>query len=490
MILSTTACKKNFLDVAPRDQLSSETFWKTAKDADQASVGVYSAWSSSHRYLLWFADNWSDNTKTSGFWDGFWYNTWGYGNLNATDGMLDASWTSLYSVIRKSNVFLANINLPSMDETQRRKLTAEIRFIRAFEYFYLYQTWGEVPLTDKPLTVAELGIKRPAAGETVKFILADLDYAIANLDPTTSQEGRITKGAALGLKARTLLYESRWTEAAAAAKQVMDLNVYQLLRTAKGDGYSQVFTTQNENSKESMLDWEFAETDRPTDLQDLMYFGTAGDALVSPTAALVDSYDGYDKNTDMPIAVNPNNKFANRDPRLDFTIAHPGSVFNGKTLSAADLANHSSGYGVAKYVTSELYTARPNGIGTNYMLMRYAETLLTYAEASIEANQVNQTVVDALNEVRSRAYGTMPADIAHYPEVTIGTQAALREVVRNERRVELAVEGLRWFDIKRWKMIGLMPAVNNMGDKNYLRPIPQNQIDLMGKDVLLQNPGY
>jgi hypothetical protein len=490
VILTTSACKKNFLDVAPRDQLSSETFWKTANDANQASVGVYSSWSSNHRYQLWFADNWSDNTQTSGFWDGYYYNTWANGNITAAAGDLDGFWSSLYNVIRKTNVFSANINQPIMDETQRKTLTAEVRFIRAFEYFYLYQTWGEVPLVDKPLSASELKVSRANAGETIKFMLADLDYAIENLNATVAQEGRITKGAALGLKARILLYEGRWEESAAAAKQVMDLNVYQLFRNTNGDGYSQLFTTQNENSKESMLDWEFVQTDRVTDLQDLMYYASAGDALVSPTSSLVDSYDGYNKNTDMLVAVDPNNRFLNRDPRLDFTVAHIGSVFNGKTLAASDLSTHSSGYGVAKYLTPELYTSRPNGIGTNYMLMRYAEILLTYAEAKIKANQIDQTVVDAINDVRSRAYGTLPADVTHYPEVSLGTPSAMLNIVLKERRVELAGEGLRWFDIKRLKAINLMPANKGLTDKNYIRPIPQNQIDLMGRDVLSQNPGY
>lgn len=490
LLAATSSCKKDFLDVAPRDQLSSATFWKTGNDANQASVGVYSSWSSSHRYQLWFADNWSDNTQTSGFWDGFYYNTWGTGALNASEANLDVFWTSLYTVIRTTNVFLANIGQPTMDETQRKTLTGEVRFIRAFEYFYLYETWGEVPIVDKPLNVSELSIKRAASGETVKFILADLDYAIANLPVTAAEEGRITKGAALGLKARILLYESRWQEAAQAAKQVIDENNYQLLRTPAGDGYSQVFKTQYENSKESVLDWEFKETDRPTDLPDLMYFATPGDALVSPTESLVSNYDSYDRATDMLVPVNSSNKFANRDPRLDFTVAHVGSVINGQTLTSSDLVNHSSGYGMVKFLTPELYASRPNGVGTNYMLMRYAEILLTYAEAKIEAGEIDQSVTNAINEVRSRAYGTVASDIAHYPEVNIGTQSSMRDLIRKERRVELAGEGLRWFDIKRWKAINLMPSSKGLTDRNYVRPIPQNQIDLMGKDVLNQNPGY
>lgn len=488
--ITASSCKKDFLDVAPRDQLSSATFWKTANDANQASVGVYSSWSSSHRYQLWIADDWSDNTQTSGFWDGFYYNTWGTGTLTASEINLDVFWTSLYSVIRKTNVFLANISQPAMDETQRNTLTGEMRFIRAFEYFYLYETWGEVPLVDKPLNVSELKVGRAAPGETVKLILADLDYAIANLPINAADEGRITKGAALGLKARILLYEGKWQEAAQAAKQAIDQNSYELLRTPSGDGYSQVFKTAHENSKESVLDWEFKETDRPTDLPELMYFAAAGDALISPTSSLVDSYDAYDKNTDVLVSVNSSNRFLNRDPRLDFTVAHVGSIINGQTLSAADLTNHSSGYGVAKYLTPELYASRPNGIGTNYMLMRYSEILLTYAEAKIEAGEIDQSVLNAINEVRSRAYGTVITDVTHYPEVTISSQLVMRDIIRKERRVELASEGLRWFDIKRWKAINLMPASKGLTEKNYLRPIPQNQIDLMGKDVLSQNPGY
>lgn len=504
-----TSCKKDFLDVAPGSQLSSATFWRNADDANKAATGVYSAWASSHPYQIYFADDWSDDAIPTGFWHFFYYYSWGIGGLSPQDANINNYWTALYSVIRTTNVFLSNVGKCEMDESLRSRLIGEVKFIRAYEYSILYNFWGEVPIISEPLNVSELKVPRAQPGATFSFILQDLNDAVSDLPVAPSQTGRITKGAALALKARVLLYEGKYADAATAAKGVMDLNVYKLLRTPAGDGYYQLSNTKQSNNQEEIFGWQNDGVNRNND--QVQFMNCLTNTLVSPTKALVDSYLGYDKTTDQIVPVDEStdiSRFQNRDPRLDFTIGHTGSVINGQTLNSGTtpLSNQSTGYGVVKFITDEVKANAPH-FTTDYILIRYAEVLLTYAEAKIESGQIDQSVLEAINDVRSRAYGTTLDDVAHYPEVTSTDQATLRAIVRNERRVELAFEGLRWYDVKRWKIanttmngavLGAFLSPGNymnagsraLTDKDYLRPIPQAQIDLEGSDILGQNPGY
>lgn len=507
-----SACNESSLDVVPRSSLSSGTFWRDASDANKAAVGVYSQWANAHSYQIYFADDWSDDAIPSGFWHSFYYYSWGIGNISPQNADINNYWAALYGVVRSANVFLTNVGKCDMDTTLRNRLTGEVKFIRAYEYFLLYYNWGEVPIVTEPLNVDQLKVPRAKTGETVAFILQDLDEAIADLPVVAPQAGRITKGAALAMKARVLLYQGKYPEAATAAQAVMNLGIYKLLRTPAGDGYYQLSNTKQANNQEEILGWQ---NDGPTRNNDQVeYMNCLTNALVSPTKSLIDSYDGYDRSTDQLVPVDEStatSRFANRDPRLDFTIGHTGSVVNGQTLNsaAAPLSNQSTGYGVVKYITDEVKANSPH-FTTDNILIRYAEVLLIYAEAKIESGQIDKSVLDAINDVRSRAYGTTADDIAHYPEITTTDQGSLRKIVRNERRVELAFEGLRWYDLKRWKIaagpggtmngpvLGAFLSPGNyfnagsrsLTDKDYLRPIPQTQIDLEGASVLEQNPSY
>ncbi len=486
IVLSLLAsCKKNFLDVVPRDKVSDATFWRNETDANAAAAGVYSYWSypfddgvnNIPSRALFLGDAWSDDATTSNFWNGFWYNTWS-GNVSPQDATINNYWIALYGVIRKANVFLANMDKPVMDETARKRLIAEVKFIRAYEYLLLLNTWGGVPIVDKPLETTELFLARSTPDEVRNFILKDLDDAIPDL-VLTPEKGRIKKGAALALKARTLLYGKRWTEAAAAAKQVMDLGVHDLFQTGAGDGYQKQFLT--DENIEVLASWKYDIAQRPNEKPALIatWQGWGEGNLVSPTQALVDAYDTYDRNIDELIPANPAAPFVNRDPRLNYTVvAGIGS---------------STDYGIKKFLGTDA--------GSENVIIRYAEVLLTYAEAKIEDNDIDASVLDAINRVRARAYGVDLANIAAYPEVTTLVQSDLLKIVRNERRVELAMEGLRWYDITRWGIAntvmngpvlganGLVSKTRTFAERDNLRPIPQQQIDLSNKS-LVQNPGY
>lgn len=283
----------------------------------------------------------------------------------------------------------------------------------------------------------------------------------------------------MGLKARVLLYAKKWPEAAAAAKALMDLNIHSLYTTPEGDGYQKQFIA--DNNAEVLASWKYDAVLRPNEKPALLTWWTwwgEGNPL-SPTQSLVEAYDTYDANADELIPFNPSSPYVNRDPRFNFTIVTG-------TGSSTD-------YGIKKFLGGDE--------GTENVILRYAEVLLTYAEAKIEVNDIDASVLDAINRVRARAYGVDLSDIAHYPEVTTTNQAQLRNIVRKERRVELAMEGLRWNDIVRWGIAeavmngpvlgagGMVSKTRTFTSRDKLRPIPQQQIDL-SKGVLKQNDGY
>lgn len=522
LLLLITGCNDSFLDVAPRDQVTNETFFVSQQDAIQAANSVYDYWGGQgnnedgfgYSFFLYLADTWSDDAYIP--LDGYWYQRFQNGALSPSDTDVLARWQELYFIIRRANWFLANISRPEMDQNLRLRLTAEVRFIRAFQYFLLCQTWGEVPIVKEPLTLSELKVPRAGVGETMSFILDELDFSISTLPSAYAQEdeGRITKGAAMALKARLLLYEGRWEESYGAAKEVMDLGLYSLFQTAEGDGYSELFDTENENNAEIILDRENAALpNHGNQLPRLSALKSSigGDGFISPTQALIDAYHAYDPVDDQFVPIDPNNEFSLRDPRLGYTIAYPGSVFFGQVLSPTSppLSNSRTRYGTIKFIPDG-FNGNNGGLdyAVNHILIRYAEVLLTYAEAKIEANSIDQSVIDVINQVRSRAYGVSFMEYDKYPEVVMSDQNTLREVVRNERRVELALEGLRWFDIKRWRIgeavLGMpiygakvsgqnvLVAEGGVFDpsRDYLRPIPEREIQLIGENILLQNPNY
>lgn len=324
----------------------------------------------------------------------------------------------------------------------------------------------------------------------------------------------MTKGAALGLKARAMLFAGRYQEAAAAAKAVMDLKVYQLYPS-----YKNLFSYAAENNKEVIMDIEFM-----PDVYSNNIFALLAPKSVNanskwvPTKNIVDMYEMNNglSISDTASGFDPYNPYVNRDPRLRYSVFVPGDTLpNNKIFDSypdsktGDAVGSSfvvspTGFNIKKYVNKE-DLADPSNCGINIILMRYAEILLTYAEAKIELNQIDGSVYDAINAVRQRPDVNMPV-------ITDGkTQDELRQIVRHERTVEFAFEGRRFFDIHRWKIADqVMPGkvygmtyVDDSGtlqtvevpgwtqvwlDKDYLWPIPQKEIELNSN--LTQNPGW
>ncbi|HEX7756068.1 MAG TPA: RagB/SusD family nutrient uptake outer membrane protein, partial [Niabella sp.] len=444
-----------------------------------------------------------------------------------SDGDVVNRWS--FSVIQKCNWFLANIDqyTPALDK--RAQYRSEARFLRAYQFFILSQLYGGVPLVLTNVSTDEANqMPRNKKEEVTDFILKELGSIADSLPVRYSgaDMGRITKGAALALKGRIELYNEKYADAVTDYKAVMGLG-YSLFSS-----YADLFRIANENNSEVILDVQYLVDLYSNEVIGVMPSnGAGGWSSIDPLQDLVDAYETRSGRTidDPASGYDPNNPYNNRDPRLTATIqcsgqpSYNGGIFNsldptiGKNANADYfMANNNTsptGYVVKKYI-SHLSDFDPDmwNSGLNAIVIRYAEVLLSYAEAKIELGQIDNSVYDVIDSVRTRA-GMPKVDRAVY-----NNQTALRKLIRRERRVELAMEGLRYFDIQRWKMgpavmnkdvYGTRPGSVNMTtgvitfsspgytkietriftDRNYLWPIPQKDVDVH-HDPGYQNPGY
>ena len=414
------------------------------------------------------------------------------------------------------------------------RLKAENRFIRAFAHFNLAKWYGDVPLINKDLSPDEAKvIERSPKATVIQFVIDEME-AIAAVLPSkdempASENGRITKGAALALEARVLLYEgTRMAEAAAICERLMN-NQSTNGQYALVSNYSDLFSnpTVNKNNNEVLLSLQYVPNIRTwNEFFDFAPRSVGGRVSgMSPTQELVDDYvtlngrsigqagSGY-------LETNP---YVNRDPRLTATVVYDGYSWtnpNGSTkviyikpgsdpdpsrldeYSPASQASSPTGYYWRKYFDPIALTSFTSGM--NIHLFRYAEVLLTYAEAKQAMGQMDETVWNnTVRLLRERA-GFTDAGALTFP-----AGADLTAIIRRERRAELAMEGLRTDDIRRWKiaettMNGFAhgarfgdAAVDNgyiraqrrtFTTKDYLWPIPSSEIGLNGN--LSQNPGY
>lgn len=513
-ILLAAGCKKNNLDVNPQDKFSDASFWQTEQQATDALTGVYTTllekgtlWNAPFTTYTWASSTMTDDAMNT-------YGAFQTNTVSATDGTVSGLWNTLYTNIRTCNVFLKNIDKPAMNDTKRKTYIAEVKFLRALYYSLLTNNWGDVPLITQPLTLAELRIPRTPKQEVIKFITEDLTAAAADLPGKTGAEsGRATKGAALALKARVLLYSGDYAGAAMAAKSVMDSNEYELFQDAAGMGYYSVHLKSNEGNKETVFSIRYR-------LPDQFYYFLAriqppGYATEGGGMQVLQSFvDAFECTDGKPITSSPlfnrANEFANRDPRLAMAIVKSGDNLFGEPVKAVAVANNYTGYYDKKLIGDAL-TKWGQG-ETDPILIRYAEVLLIYAEAKIMSNSMDQSVLDALNAIRARAYNKAITDVAGYPAVVTTDASELQTILRRERRVELGCEynDCRLSDIRRWKLgntelsgvargakdaTGATADYRKMFDfgfdpKLYQWPIPQSEIDLIGGDILKQNPGY
>jgi hypothetical protein len=485
------SCSK-ILDKEPLDQISSNTFWKTQEDADMALAGVYERLDcSTFDYNQAMLDIMGGDAgeSVSGQGGGQGYRLLAEGEILPTSGSIVSSiYSDCYKGISSCNFFLENIDKVPIGDDVKNKYKGEVRFLRALFYFKLTNFYGGVPLYTKTVTVEEAKVKQATKGEVIAQITNDLDFAVTNL-PNVAYSGHAVRGSALALKAKVLLVNQQWSAAADVADSVIKGGIFHL-----SDNYKNLFLAigQNDNP-EIIFSTKYLNPDHSSD-QDIRL---AWHAILNPRQELVDAFGCTDG---LPITsshlYDPNDWKKNRDPRLVLTVR----PFGEPAVNSAGVAEYFhennisvSGWEPMKGINVD---ALPIDYSTkseqDWILMRFAEVLLIYAEAKNEAlSAPDASVYNAINAVRGRPGIDMPA----LPNGL--TKDQMRERIRHERRVELAMEGKRYLDIKRWKTAETyIPTLIDEGGtsrafdpaKNYLFPFPQSEIDV--NPNLVQNPNY
>lgn len=509
------SCDKDLLNTVPNDRLSVDVFWKSENDARIAVNSLYTDLDSTN-IVSWDAMTDIAHTNQN-------FNVEAYvelGTYDATSSKVYDEWRKAYRGVQASNYFLENVDkISAANPALINQFKGEAKALRAYQYIKLTGLFGPVPLITKPLSLEDAKqVANTPVEELWNFIDQELNEAALLLPATypATEKGRVTSGAALGLLARANLYAGRYQKAAEAADKVIKSGTYGLY-----ESYEKLFTYAAENNKEVLLDRQFIKDTYSNTVFQLLapYSQKNSGSTFVPTKALVDMYEmlGGKKITEAGSGYDPLKPYLNRDPRLKFSvflegdILPSGAVFNPKPGSGtADAVGSTyiasgTGYNIKKYINTDDY-ANPANSGINIILLRYAEILLTYAEAKTELGQIDASVYAAINAVRNGR-----TDVKQ-PSVNNASQAALRELVRRERTVELAFEGQHLFDIRRWKTAEtVIPgpvygityvneqgqlttvqavAVNKVFDPNrhYLWPVPQKELNLT--PLLKQNPNW
>lgn len=518
------SCQK--LTLAPTNKFTDLNFWTTSVNVNNALNNIYSGMYNSHLYF--YSEDLSDNAYSTN-------DPVASGSYNASTAEFLNVWSFHHGGINSCNLFLANVDKnKTLSSAVIARMKGEVRFIRAWHYFHLMKWFGAVPLIESPISPDQAKtIGRSSTDSVLNFILSDLDYAVGTL-PSKEQYsaadlGRITKGAALAYKARVLLYQgNKMQEVANICDTLMnDQGVYGHYSLAKS--YSGLFSDAdtNKHNPETMLALQYVPGVR-TWSEDFDFAPISAGARtngLAPLQSLVNSYIMLNGKpiTDSTSGFDPNNPYANRDPRLTATIVYndyvwqnpdgttqiiyikPGSDPNPRRLNEYNPNGEvtASGYYWKKYFDPNHLAGLSSGL--NLQLIRYAEVLLDYAEAENNLGQMSENVWNATIKLLRQRSGFTDPGALNYPG-----NSNMTEIIRNERRDEFAMEGLRIDDIRRWKISETVlngyahgarfgdPSVDNgfirvqsrkfMTPTNYLWPIPASEIDLDPK--LTQNPGY
>ncbi len=526
--LAFCSCGENFLDVVPSNKLSSATFWKTENDAKMALASSYANWES---YMnICFLDVGSDNGYQK---NNFWYEYLASGtlkpglNINTTYG----NWVdkkshcyALYTKIREHNNFLENVPKINMDETLKKQYIAEVRFLRAYDYYSKMMFFGDMPLiTNVPKSAAEAMIPRTPQAEIEEFIIKELAECAPDLPEVNfiESQGHVTRGAAYALKARVELYTGRYAEAQESAAKVIAMDCFELY-----PNYEEMFWETAEGAnKEMIMGVKYQKGVYAQRLTQLLPPQTQnGYSSIDITWDMIEAYQmSNGKYTDdADSGWNEDKPFENRDPRFAMTCIYPGADYNGAMFDPLNsevigqpgtpnvdnyTVNTNGSLGkvnLRKYV-HPVDPGEVNNYDADMPVLRLAEMYIIFAECAVETGKDKDKALQYINLVRDRV--GMPA-----------ASTLDERLVRYERRVELAFEGLRYFDIKRWDLgpevfnrtvcgtyPGSMDADGNITwDKsngriiletrkytpeyNYLIPIPQSEMDK--NPNMVQNPGY
>ena len=539
-IIITQSCSDKALDVQPRDRLTDANVWTDPNAADLFLNDIYTGLPDGNN---WYdpIENWSDNSICGFAWPtsrGLMQQSLQSPSNPNISGDIGGpyDWTTLYTDIRKCNVFIKNVTASTaLTDDYKKEKIAETRVLRAYYYQNLFMLFGGVPIITDVLNVDTQGDSvfraRNTADETLQFITSECSEASNDL-PDMPSSGKVGKGAALVIKGWCELYAGKYADAAATNKKIMDELPYEL-----DPDYAALFLTKGSASKEAIL---YREYNPPGQGKGAFLDGTIGPTFtkdgaetswggINPTQELVDDYamDNGKVISDPTSGYNPQKPYEHREQRFYQSIVYDGSYFYNDTIytrrgigskNEIDLTDRDdasqTGYYMRKRLDDKslvLGAANWGGYTSyqNYIIYRYAEVLLNYAEAQNEVAGPDASVYDAVNKIRNRsALPNLPAGLS---------QDAMRTAIRRERRIEFAFEDKRFWDLLRWRIaevnlnqplhgISITVGANGIlqyapipakgGDrkfypgKNYLFPIPQSVIDKNPQLQGHQNPGY
>lgn len=461
----------DFLTEDLKGDFASSTFYKNESQALQAVNGAYNglAFSRFDNALWVFGDIASNDAVKGGnpgdqaeitYIDEF--------NADANNGIISNYWAFAYEDIARANNVITNVPAVEMNEGLRNRIIGEAKFIRAYNYFNLVNIFGRVPLKLLPqLTQEAIHVPLSEVSAVYQQIEKDLTDASMVLPPSYSggDVGRITKGAALAMLGKVSVYQQKWSEAINYFHQVENLGEYGLL-----PDYADLFKLEFENNRESIFEIQHLTNQDP-------FTGSALNQWFAPA-----SEGGYYFNAPTQDLVNAfeTSTTGEADPRLDASIGRDGQPWlNGEPFNASWSP---TGFLTKKHQQplSEIPSSLKGDGDLNYIYLRYADVLLMKAEAFNETGKADSALAN-LNKVRARArasfQGTLPGDLLQ--DISTTNANELRSIIQHERRVELAQEFHRYFDLMRWGKTVAETALGpefNYETKRY-QPIPQAEID-------------
>ncbi|MFC6997197.1 RagB/SusD family nutrient uptake outer membrane protein [Rufibacter roseus] len=479
--LTTLSCD-DFLDRQPQGRFTTETY--PAGGLTQYVYGMYSdlrAWGV-HAFAFVGITSITSDDADKGSTPADAADQLALDNFTVlpNNGLITDFYRSHYTAISKTNIVLQQAeefkNSISPEDYVRSQ--AEARFVRGYLYFNLVRTYGRVPIVDRVFKEGDnFNIPQSSKAEVYNFIEQDLQFAAMNLPTTWGPEfpGRPNSYAAQGMLAKVYLYQQKWSSALASAKAVINSGMYNL-----STPYNQIFTEAKENGPESVFEIQavYTQTNR---------FGTQY-AQVQGVRGSGDMDLGWGFNVPSQLLANA---YEANDPRRDATILFRGEITPYGEVIPASVPNER--YNQKVYTDPKIRVEANNrqGMWVNIRILRYADVVLMAAEAANELGGAANTddALMYLEMVRARARGSNAAIL---PRITERNQAALRDIIRHERRIELAMEHERFYDLVRWGIAGevLRAAGKNfVTGKHELMPIPQGEID-KSAGVLTQNPNY
>ena len=505
-LLPANSCVSEFLEYYPEDKITSANFPESESDIDLLLNGVYG--------LLRERSIYNEGLFGFGILDGATPNAFNWGNtplariangqLNTSDAQIVTfRWTRSYAIIYRANYLINALEEVELTPAAKNTYMAEALFLRGLAYSILVESYGGVPIVNLGLNAEDArSLTRASAEEVWVQVISDYNFAIDNLDVDAPHLGRATKGAALGMKMRAYLYQNKYNEVLEVIEQIEALGKYALFPSYEG-----LFRAENENNQEVLFDIQYMIGENSQGSLHDQFCGTGtgswtrGSRYV-PTDDLVAAYEMIDGS-----AVDPQNPYEGRDPRLEFTVVVPGSYFMGyrfpNYIYPGGAFNHPGNR--LRHLSTRKYRIEPEAdlppSGQSYLnniILRYADVILSKAEAIIEINGDLDEAIELINRIRTER------DDVKITRLPMGlSQAEARQKLRHERRIEFAMEGLYWADIKRWKIGSeiypqeIRDHLGNLIETRFpngylefynLLPIPDSEISL--NENLEQNPGW